>query len=533
MIVGAIVAAGLGVLQQARGQSPAVGTVLLREDFSTGPERANPRAFGGGKTWNIPDTWEWRDGAAASIYDRTKHPGKGHGKSIDPHFRGRDIRVSYRVRFDSDASSISMIVNTGFPDKTGLPLWHLGDANAQISVDATKADVSLYERCFTRDINDPRVKDKTQKPGGLLKNMIAYGLPGKSVKDRIGLKVGEWTQFVVEVVGPQWTYWVNGTQVLTMTQEYADCDKETVNFIAFGPLLLDDIVIEELPRPEPIDLVILAGQSNAVGYDAKPSQLPADARDKDVLFWWRCGDPPADEHDSTSGGKWTQLQPQPLGNPKLPKEGRQYGNFAQADGGFGPEIGFARELLAKEPGRKLAIVKAAFSGTGLRTDWNPHDSGDGGSCYRALFEEVRAALAAGRKQGLVFRPRALLWVQGESDATPQDAENYAANLEALLKALRGDLAAKDMTVLVAVNTKFKANPGPNPFVTKVIEAQKQVSETLPRCDYVDTSAATIANAVHFDAAGTLDVGRCFAEALLSAERSVPSAGAAPPAKQQR
>lgn len=205
------------------GQSPAVGTVVLKEDFSSGPDRANPRAFGGRKTWNIPDTWEWRDGAVASIYDRAK-----------------------------------------FPDKTGLPLWHLGDANAQIAADAAKPDVGLYERCFTRDINDPRVKDKTQKPSGLLKNMIAYGV--------------------------------------------------------------------------------------------------------DVLFWWRCGDPPADEHDSTSGGQWTHLQPQPLGNPMLPKEGRQYGNFAQAEGGFGPKIGFARELLAKEPGKKLAIVKAAFSGTGLRTD---------------------------------------------------------------------------------------------------------------------------------------------------------------------
>jgi len=34
---------------------------------------------------------------------------------------------------------------------------------------------------------------------------------------------------------------------------------------------------------------------------------------------------------------------------------------------------------------------------------------------------------------------------------------------------------------------------------------------------VDTSAATVANAAHFDAAGTLDVGRRFAEALRAAE----------------
>ena len=129
---------------------------------------------------------------------------------------------------------------------------------------------------------------------------------------------------------------------------------------------------------ELIDLILVAGQSNAVGYDAKPSELPEDAADEKIMFWWRCGDPPPDAHDSVSGGKWTQLQPQPLGNPKKPRQGRQYGNFAQAEGGFGPEIALAR-ALHKQQGRKLAVIKAAFSGTGIRKDWNHHDPGDAGS----------------------------------------------------------------------------------------------------------------------------------------------------------
>ena len=39
----------------------------------------------------------------------------------------------------------------------------------------------------------------------------------------------------------------------------------------------------------------------------------------------------------------------------------------------------------------------------------------------------------------------------------------------------------------------------------------------PRCAYVDTAGATIANTAHFDTAGTLDVGRRFAEALVKFE----------------
>lgn len=74
-----------------------------------------------------------------------------------------------------------------------------------------------------------------------------------------------------------------------------------------------------LRAAETRDLILVAGQSNAVGADALASELPADPADQSVLFWWRTGDPPPDEYDTTSGGKWTTLRPQPRGNP-MPKE---------------------------------------------------------------------------------------------------------------------------------------------------------------------------------------------------------------------
>ncbi|HRX79307.1 MAG TPA: sialate O-acetylesterase [Pirellulaceae bacterium] len=265
-----------------------------------------------------------------------------------------------------------------------------------------------------------------------------------------------------------------------------------------------------------VDLILVAGQSNAVGYDAKPTELPPSAIDQEVLFWWRCGDPPPDEHDSVSMSRWTHLQPQPLGNPKQPKSGRQYGNFAQAEGGFGPEIGLAR-ALRKNSDQRLAIVKAAFSGTGMRTDWNPEDTGDGGACYRALVSETKAAIAAAESDGIKLRIRALAWVQGESDANAQDAENYQQALAKMLKSLRRDLATPDLIAMLAVNTRFGG--GNNAYMPKIIESQQDVAANDERCAYVDTSAASIANNVHYDAAGTLEVGRMFAEALIKIENA--------------
>jgi len=134
-------------------------------------------------------------------------------------------------------------------------------------------------------------------------------------------------------------------------------------------------------------------------------ELPPDAADRDVMFWWRVGDPPPDDYDVTSGGKWTHLQSQPKGTPletttaeAKAKSPRQYGNFKKTEGGFGPEIGLARELRARE-GRPSAIESSlqrhgVDAGIGIRTMRARR------ARYRALVTETKAAMAAARAQGI-------------------------------------------------------------------------------------------------------------------------------------
>lgn len=266
-----------------------------------------------------------------------------------------------------------------------------------------------------------------------------------------------------------------------------------------------------------VNLVIVAGQSNAVGYDASPDDLPQSVDDHKILFWWRTGDPPPDDHDSSSGGVWTHLQPQPPGKPKQPKTDRQYGNFANSKGGFGPEIGFARQLYAHDQ-KPLAIIKVAFSGTSLTGDWNHADPGERGACYRSLISEIQKATATAQEQGIQLRPRAFAWIQGESDANSTNAPHYAQSLGDMLTALRKDLAAPGLLALIGVNTRF--GNGKNAWMPTIVEQQKQLAATDPLVRYVDTSPATIANSAHFDSQGTLDVGRWFAETLLNLEATL-------------
>lgn len=266
------------------------------------------------------------------------------------------------------------------------------------------------------------------------------------------------------------------------------------------------------------DLILVAGQSNAVGHDASAADMPADPADKGILFWWRCGDPPPpDNHDSTSNG-WTTLQSQPKGNALEKNAGvpHQHGNFSHAEGGFGPEIGFARTLSALEK-KPLGIIKVAFNGTGMTTDWDHKNPGAGGACYRALVEETKKAIAKAAEKGITLRIRALVWVQGEGDARDKKAQEYEKNLGEMLKALRKELKAPEMIALVGVNTNF--GNGKNTFVPVIVEQQKSLAVHLPRCAYVDTSGVTYANAAHFDTKSTIEIGKRFAEALMKLEKT--------------
>ena len=284
-------------------------------------------------------------------------------------------------------------------------------------------------------------------------------------------------------------------------------------------VLLGCCLVATIAAAQPIDVIIVAGQSNAVGFDAPAADLVASPADAKIRFWWRCGDPPPDAHDSTSDG-WTTLGPQPLGDPIRPRTqgDRQYGNFAQASGGFGPEIGLAR-TMATTTHTPLAIIKVAFSGTHVAGDWNPrldvndsapieHDSR--GACYRSLVTEARRAVGQLSDQ---FQPRlvALVWVQGESDATSERADAYQQNIAAMISSLRQDLDAPELIALLGVNTQFSA--GHNEHLQDVIAAQKAYAASDPQAMYVDTAGATIANHVHFDGPGTIQVGERFAKAL--------------------
>lgn len=188
-------------------------------------------------------------------------------------------------------------------------------------------------------------------------------------------------------------------------------------------------------RAKPVlDVLVVAGQSNALGYQSFVTDpvTHADvftdktrsAADSRVLFMW-----------TESGVPSNGAAPVKLDAPQ---------DLVGAPGPiFGPEVGLARALWA-EGHHSLLVVKVAYSGSGLAEDWMPGDAD-----FQALVARVQQAVAWADQNGFEPRVDGLYWMQGETDAmSATTAAAYGANLSTFLKAVRTDLPMEPRAPIV-------------------------------------------------------------------------------------
>jgi hypothetical protein len=234
---------------------------------------------------------------------------------------------------------------------------------------------------------------------------------------------------------------------------------------------------------EPLrDLVLMAGQSNMVGYRTSVLQLRPKWRKpfKDTVIW----------HD----GAWHPMEP----------------GTGPHGTGFGPELSFAREWTATS-GRPLAIVKVARSATWLRTHWHPEGRG---GLYRQLIDTARAAMATGpvALQGLV-------WMQGESDSLDQGAADaYARTFALFLARLRNDLGVPRLPVVAGLVNPPVAS---FPYVQTVRAAFEKLQSDglhLVGCDDLPKRKDDL----HYTPVGISRLGHRFADKLRSVAESAPA-----------
>ena len=158
-----------------------------------------------------------------------------------------------------------------------------------------------------------------------------------------------------------------------------------------------------------------------------------------------------------------------------------------------PGWAFARAMRERRPGRRVGLIVNAQGGSSI-DEWAA-----GARCYEEAIRRARAAAKAGTLQ-------AVLWHQGEYNVAYPDG--YLGKLRDLAERLRRDLRSP---CLIFVAGQIKPDES-----TRVINAQiAALPDVMPRTAVAPSTGLTVFDTWHFDGASTRELGRRFAEAVLS------------------
>lgn len=256
----------------------------------------------------------------------------------------------------------------------------------------------------------------------------------------------------------------------------------------------------------PIDVVIVAGQSNAMGWSSNAAQLSAgnrhyaDAPDTRALLGYRFKGLNA---PAANVGSIGQLATQGSGFD---------GHFD----GFGPELSMGSDL-AIGTDRRIAIIKYTVGAAGLEQNFKKTNP-TGQPLYGVMISHIETMLTQLRNQGYVPRLRAMFWLQGETDALYGSSALYASNIRQFMSDVRDDTGAPWLQFyLTELNRNMPALTNA-PGATVVNQALASVASEHP-CDVqvipVQDIKEPFADSIHYNANQSITIGQRWAAAYLA------------------
>ncbi len=155
------------------------------------------------------------------------------------------------------------------------------------------------------------------------------------------------------------------------------------------------------------------------------------------------------------------------------------------------------------------IWEFAPGGTGLNQHWfGRHYLFGGRSIYPEFIEAVKTALID-KKDAVIA---GMIWMQGESDTSDEDAAQYAAHFSNLVTGVRQELNVPEMKFVCGrINSPVKGKATQNGIDT-VRKVQTDCS--LPNTAWVDCDdLPKNGDNIHYSEEGLLELGRRFAEKM--------------------
>jgi hypothetical protein len=258
----------------------------------------------------------------------------------------------------------------------------------------------------------------------------------------------------------------------------------------------------------PMDVFIVAGQSNAHGWQGDVAHLSATNEHYMAL----------DPHAWLAYMQKNLPEPQyNIGSPGLlaPQESGFGGNF----NGCGGELSLGHDL-ATATGRRICIIKYAVGSAGL----DAHFKKTTGYLYPLMLQFIDDSLQQLRAQGFNPTVRGLFWLQGETDTVSKPvALKYGENISQFIHDVRTDLHQPELKCfLTEINASmpFFFN-SPKYSVGDVNQGMKSVAGQDPNVVFIPTADLNdhFGDAIHYRADQLITIGQRWAAAYLARQKT--------------
>ena len=273
---------------------------------------------------------------------------------------------------------------------------------------------------------------------------------------------------------------------------------------------------EEPKELKPIDVVVISGQSNAVGCtftkcikrsigSSKETEYMRGYEGIKIAYDCWTKDVKADN----SFYFFSQNKSKDDGFVKVMLG---QGNSLST---FGPEIGIAESMHEKYAG-KLFLIKYACGASNLKDDWTKRNS----PMYGRFIEYVKNQMGNLKKQGYEPTIKAFCWMQGEGDSYDGYYQEYYDNLKEFVGNVRTDLKELAGNKEIPFIDAGINNSPQWQYYRKVNEAKEQFANDSENNIYIDTIEAGLhtnqepfdeVDTAHYDTESQVLLGKLFAE----------------------
>ena len=293
------------------------------------------------------------------------------------------------------------------------------------------------------------------------------------------------------------------------------CMKNVIKFLLLSPIAFASVGCQKT-APKPVDVVLVSGQSNAVGC-TRASAIKDWNNGKAKFYQYVEGFPEI----QIAFDSWTK-DIQSDGSPIFYSQNKSKDDTffkvmlgqGNSTSNFGPEIGIAEELHEKYA-NKLFLIKYACGASNLKDDWTKRDS----PMYGRFINYVKKQMQNLKDMGYAPTIKAFCWMQGEGDSYDGYYQVYYDNLKEFVTNVRTDLKElagnKDMPFVDA-----GINNSPQwQYYRQVNAAKQQFAEESDINFYIDTIEAGLhtnqepkgeIDTAHYDSESQLLLGKLFA-----------------------